>query len=173
METLNQVLQTGKTTTENAFRIFDELEPATIELLIGHWKGYSLNTDHPQDGSLEAAGWYGKIFEDAQNVSPLVFYTSYGTDTFFADPVKLAKLAADYPSVQGKVGDFREEIETTEYKAHLRMTQYRDKISATMIYDNLPINDIFKKIDEDTLLGVMDAKGDPNSFFFILVRDDI
>ena len=35
---------------------------------------------------------------------------------------------------------------------------YRGKASASMIYDQKPIIDIFRKIDEDTMLGVMDIK---------------
>ena len=55
--------------------------------------------------------------------------------------------------------------------ARLRMTTYRGKPSATMVYDNLPINDVFRKVDDDTVLGVMDLKGMKTQFFFVLRRD--
>ena len=47
---------------------------------------------------------------------------------------------------------------------------YRGKASASMIYDQKPIIDIFRKIDEDTMLGVMDIKNFPSekSYFFYL-----
>ena len=51
------------------------------------------------------------------------------------------------------------------------MTTYRDKSSATMIYDQLPINDVFRKIDQDAVFGVMDLKGMKSPFFFILRRE--
>lgn len=49
---------------------------------------------------------------------------------------------------------------------------YRGKASASMIYDQKPIIDIFRKIDEDTMLGVMDIKNFPSekSYFFYLKR---
>jgi hypothetical protein len=51
------------------------------------------------------------------------------------------------------------------------MTTYRGKSSATMIYDQLPINDVFRKIDQNTALGLMDLKGVKQPFFFILRRE--
>ena len=49
--------------------------------------------------------------------------------------------------------------------------QYRGKCSATMIYDSVPINDVFRKIDSDTVLGLMDLKGMRAPFFFLLQRE--
>ena len=40
-----------------------------------------------------------------------------------------------------------------------------------MSYDNLPINDVFRQIDADTMLGAMDLKGMARPFFFILRRE--
>lgn len=39
------------------------------------------------------------------------------------------------------------------------MIEYDHKISATMIYDNLPIHDIFSKVDGNTIPGLMDFNG--------------
>nr|WP_010482236.1 DUF4334 domain-containing protein [Acaryochloris sp. CCMEE 5410] len=51
------------------------------------------------------------------------------------------------------------------------MMEYRHKVSATMIYDSLPIHDTFRKVDDDTVLGLMDSKDIPIPFFFVLVRE--
>ena len=40
-----------------------------------------------------------------------------------------------------------------------------------MIYDYLPINDVFRKVDDHTLLGLMDFKGMEQPFFFVLNRN--
>ena len=64
-------------------------------------------------------------------------------------------------------------LKTEKSQARIRMMEYRQKVSATMIYDNLPINDIFRKIDDNTVLGLMDFKGVPQPFFFVLKRDMI
>ena len=62
-------------------------------------------------------------------------------------------------------------LTTSRSKARLRMTTYRGKSSATMIYDQLPINDVFRKIDQNAVFGVMDFKGMKSPFFFILRRE--
>ena len=62
-------------------------------------------------------------------------------------------------------------LTTSKSRARLRMTGYRGKTSATMIYDQLPINDVFRKIDENSVLGITDLKGMKRPFFFILRRE--
>lgn len=61
-------------------------------------------------------------------------------------------------------------LATGRSRARLRMTSYRGKSSATMIYDQLPINDVFRKIDDNAVLEAMDCKAMPTPFFFILRR---
>jgi hypothetical protein len=50
------------------------------------------------------------------------------------------------------------------------MTEFRGVVTATMCYDALPIHDAFRRIDDDTRLGVMDLRGAP-PFVFVLERD--
>ncbi|MGB7084128.1 MAG: DUF4334 domain-containing protein [Phormidesmis sp.] len=50
--------------------------------------------------------------------------------------------------------------------------EHRGKVSATMSYDHLPINDVFRKIDENTVLGLMDCKALQQPFFFVLRREE-
>jgi Domain of unknown function (DUF4334) len=61
-------------------------------------------------------------------------------------------------------------LKTEDSQARLRMMEYRGKVSATMIYDYLPINDSFRKVDENTVLGIMDFKNSLQPFFFVLKR---
>ncbi len=66
-----------------------------------------------------------------------------------------------------------EMMRTNKPKARLRMTEFRGVTTATMIYDALPINDVFRKVDADTALGVMDRRGEkaPALLFFVLRRE--
>lgn len=52
------------------------------------------------------------------------------------------------------------------------MIENRGKFSAAMIYDNQPIIDVFRKIDANTVLGMMDMKGMKKPFFFVLKRNN-
>ena len=51
------------------------------------------------------------------------------------------------------------------------MMEHRGVSTATMIYDALPIHDVFRKVDDDTVLGLMDLRGLPQPFFFVLRRE--
>jgi hypothetical protein len=52
-----------------------------------------------------------------------------------------------------------------------RLASYRGLTSATTIYDDVPINDVFRKVDQHTVLGVMDLKGMDRPVFFLLYRE--
>ena len=51
------------------------------------------------------------------------------------------------------------------------MTEFRGKVSATMLYDAKAINDVFRKIDADSVFGLMDRKGDKKPYFFKLMKE--
>ena len=51
------------------------------------------------------------------------------------------------------------------------MTEYRGVVSATMCYDDLPIHDVFRLVDDDTVLGLMDLRGLEQPFVFFLRRE--
>ncbi|MFB1481812.1 DUF4334 domain-containing protein [Corallococcus sp. RDP092CA] len=48
--------------------------------------------------------------------------------------------------------------ETGRFKAWLRVTEYRDRLSATRGYDDRPILDVLRRVGLDTVLGAMDAR---------------
>lgn len=60
---------------------------------------------------------------------------------------------------------------TIDSKARIRMVEHRGVQSAAMLYDELAIIDIFRRIGEHRVLGVMDLKN-PDPYFFVLERDD-
>ncbi|WP_410880737.1 DUF4334 domain-containing protein [Myroides sp. DW712] len=163
---LDTLLKEKKASTKDAFQIFDALEPATADFMIGRWKGYSIYSEHQLDGELESTGWYGKMFLNREEVHPLLFFTEDKKEIFSVNPT--GRIASSSQQKDKTVG-----LEKTKLaKARLRNTEYRGRLCATMIYDELPVLDVFVKIDDTKVLGVMDKKDDPTSFFFILERDD-
>lgn len=161
---------------DEAFAFFDALPPVTTEQLRGRWRGSELSTGHPMEGLLERFGWYGKEFVDEETVHPLLFRDASGK-VFKVDPRKLpVELAPRVPRVGGAVARhafsaLEPVLGTSKPRARLRNVEYRGKVSATMIYDHLPIHDHFRRVDDDTVLGVMDRRGDERPFFFVLRRD--
>ena len=169
-------LESG-TTTEAALAFFDALPPVELATLIGSWRGKGLETGHPMDGLLERFGWHGKRFTGPDGAHPLVFEPTKG-GVFSVNPAMIPvgfvlrhadlfrhPLAARLFRVFGAV------LRTDQPKARLRMTEHRGVVSAAMIYDFLPINDIFRKVDDDTVLGVMDLRYTPQPLFFVLRRE--
>ncbi len=167
-------LEAGYATTEEAIELFDLLEPVDLEFMIGSWKGEGFHTNHPMDGLLEAYHWHGKRFDSPEDVHPLVFSTRRG-DVATLNPAFMGpalRMPMPKSAIAGKL--FQALIPfftTSQSRARLRMTTYRGMSSATMIYDQLPINDVFRKIDQDSVFGVMDFKGMTSPFFFILRRE--
>lgn len=51
--------------------------------------------------------------------------------------------------------------------AILKNINYRGKFSTSMVYKHLPIIDNFRKIDEDTIMGIMEVKGKTALYFYL------
>ena len=175
LEKVQRIIQQGKTSTDEALKLFDELEPVDLEFMMGRWKGSGFHTNHPMDGLLEAANWYGKEFIDPDCVHPLLFLDGNKKIFKVAPNLTAMNLVLRFPVPKNRVMKFlfnlmNSMLKTEESKARIRMMEHRQKISATMIYDNLPIHDIFRKVDDNTVLGLMDFKGMKQPFFFLLNR---
>ena len=167
----------GNTSTEEALKLFDELDTLDLEFMIGRWKGSGFHTNHPLDGLLEAIDWYGKEFITSDCVHPLLFLDSNNKIFKVAPNSTLTKLSLRFPVTPYKAlkplfNLTSLMLKTEESQARIRMMEYRQKISATMIYDRLPIHDIFRKVNDSTVLGLMDFKGMEQPFFFVLNRDN-
>lgn len=164
------------TNTEQALTLFDSLDPVSIEFMLGDWTGSGVPTGHPMDGVLEDAGWYGKRFESPGRVHPLVHMTLDGQKFCIQPALMPIGLLLRYPGLKRLLNKrlfllMRPLTSTRHPGARLRMTEFRGVTSATMIYDRQPINDVFRKLDEDTVLGAMDMKGMERLFFFKLQRE--
>jgi hypothetical protein len=176
MTTFSQFIAVGSASTDEALTVFDDLDTIDTDFMIGSWKGAGFPTDHPLDGLLEAYHWYGKRFESPEHVHPLIFTKSNGKRVNVNPalvPIRAGLLMrAPRTAFLGRLFQLCIPLLTTKRsRARLRLTHYRSKASATMIYDDLPINDVFRKVDNNTVLGVMDLKGMEQPFFFVLRRE--
>ncbi|WP_324273741.1 DUF4334 domain-containing protein [Blastococcus brunescens] len=43
--------------------------------------------------------------------------------------------------------------------------------TAAMVYDALPVIDVFRRVGPDVVVGAMDMRGLPAPFFFLLERE--
>ena len=142
----------------------------------GRWIGWEIKTGHPIEGLLDAMNWYGKEFIDENEVHPLLSLAANGS-TFPIGPTPLIlRLCLQMPLIKQpfmkpitRVATWV--LRTRKTQARLRLVDYRNVTSATMIYDHLPINDHFRMVDKDTVLGLMDYKLINQPYFFMLQRE--
>lgn len=172
--TLAEILAERRTTPDAALAAFDALPPATPDDLIGHWRGHGIATGHRLDGVLEATGWYGKLFIDAETVHPLLFYGPNRRSVRAIDPRRLP-LTLPLPASAGLLRVLMLAamplLATNQPRARVRSMQFRAFQTASMVYDHQPIFDHFARIDDRRLLGIMDFRADPAPFVFVLERD--
>ena len=53
------------------------------------------------------------------------------------------------------------------------MEEFRGEVTATMVYDGVPIHDHFKKVDDDAVIAITNGKGaldNGRHFYFYLER---
>lgn len=170
-----QALAEG-TTAEEALSFYDSLPPVTTDQLVGSWRGRVLATGNPLDGLLAALGWRGKTFRGLDEVDPLVFDTADGTFALNADLVPIGAVLRlrgllRRPAVARLMKPVMRLARTSRPKARLRMVEYRGVVTATMCYDRQPINDHFRLVDDDTVLGAMDLRGMAQPLLFVLRRE--
>jgi hypothetical protein len=170
-----RALEAG-TTPAAALAFFDSLPPVAVGDVVGAWRGSGVPTGHPFDGALELLGWQGKRFEDAERAHPLVF-RGRGDRLVRIDPrllplgaaLRMAPLLRTR-AARALFAAVRPLLTTTHPQARLRALEHRGVVTAAMVYDRQPIIDAFRRVDPDTLLGVMDLRGMDEPYVFVLRR---
>lgn len=159
---------------------FDELPPCRADLLQGRWSGQEIFTGHPLDGSLANVSWYGKQFDSPTEVHPLLVADS-GGNPFPLDPALVPMLLISHPiSTPSLVKTLapkamtllRPLVQARGHGARVDEIRHRGVHTAAMSYNDRPIVDVFRTIDENTVLGCMEYPGMPRPHFFVLQRDN-
>ena len=170
------VLQGGAAVAD-VLAFFDGLPPVPAAGLAGRWRGSELPTGHRFDGLLTVHGWYGKEVVDDETVFPLLFRDRAGVprpvDPRFA-PLGLLRNAAwlaHAPPARLAFPVVRPLLTGRRPQARVREVLHRGVLTGALLYDRLPVLDAFRRVGPDTLLGLMDARGVPEPFPFVLRRD--
>ncbi|KAJ5171633.1 hypothetical protein N7492_004226 [Penicillium capsulatum] len=139
-----ELVQGKSPSSEEVLAVFDQLQPVTPEQFIGAWKGANVNTGHPTEAKLSGMQWAGKDFRSTEDVDPIMVYRADG--------------ARVWNEVWGR--------------ARLRPIEWRGVLSTAMVYDDFPIIDYFRYVNDNVLAGAMDAKtSTAGTYFFYLYRE--
>ncbi|WP_346619387.1 DUF4334 domain-containing protein [Blastococcus montanus] len=166
----------GGISRDEALGLFDDARPVAVDEMTGRWRGSGVPTGSPLDGLLESYGWYGKEFVDAETAHPLLFGTRSGPRPVDPAPIPV-RVLRDLPGLahsraaRAAFRAVRPLLTTTRPKARLRAVEHRGVVTAAMVYDALPIIDVFRRVDGRTVLGLMDLRGLPDPFLFLLRRE--
>ena len=141
---------------EQVLELFSQLEPVSVDSMIGLWRVAAFGRSPrdpiaippgpgplPQREGLGMRKLYGKRFVTLDDAEPIVCRDEDGS------------LVA---SVDFGV-------------ARLRELSFRGISSAGMVYDTQPWIDYFRKLDDDTLVAMIDMKGTPMGTGFFMLRD--
>ena len=131
--------------------LWADLAAVDVEEILGPWRGGDFATGHVASSVLEKVRWHGKRFDSPLAAVPLVCRDDDGEL---------------YSNKEAGGGG----------EASLWPVAFRGEVTATMVYDRLPVLDHFKKVDDDTLMGIMNGKleaafGVKDLYYFWLERD--
>lgn len=121
---------------------WDTLPAVDLDDMLGEWAGSLVPTGHKGEPLLDKLRWAGKRFKSADDVDPMV--------------------------CRGKAHELV--ASTVMGGATLQRRAYRGVETATMVYDRHPVADHFRRVDADTVVGVMDRKGERRPLVFTLRR---
>jgi hypothetical protein len=163
---------------EEALALFDSLGGVEPASMLGAWAGQSFPSGHPLDGVLEDFHWHGKRFDSTEEVRPLLFRASRHRSihveagrVFPFLPLLLRVPLLRSPAAGRLFQLLLPVFASRRSGARLRTMVYRGRASATIVYDRIPVLDVLRCVDSDTVLGLMDLKGMERPFFFLLRRE--
>ncbi|MEV8320127.1 DUF4334 domain-containing protein [Streptomyces sp. NPDC059900] len=130
--------------------LWADLDVVDASAILGSWKGFAFSTGHPIEQVLARSHWHGKQFTALDNAQPLICRAPDGS------------LYSDTTAGRGE--------------ASLWNIEFRGEVTATMVYDGMAVFDHFKRVDESTLMGVMNGKASTVSagghlFYFALEQE--
>ncbi|MEU6841093.1 DUF4334 domain-containing protein [Streptomyces sp. NPDC046716] len=130
--------------------LWADLETVDASSILGSWHGFAFLTGHPIEKVLAASRWHGKRFDAPDDAAPLICRAEDGG------------LYSDTKAGRGG--------------ASLWNVEFRGEVTATMVYDGMPVLDHFKRVDDTTLMGIMNGKPDVvlaqgRHFYFGLERE--
>ncbi len=143
-------LRAGTASYDDLEALWADCPPVRADDVLGSWAGSDFGPGHPVHDMLEASGWHGKRFESTRKAHPLICRDADGA--LFSN------------------------AELGHGLASLWDIEFRGEVTASMVYDGQPVIDHFKRVDHDTLLGVMNGKGvrhEGRHYYFVLERETV
>jgi hypothetical protein len=161
---------------QRALEQFLRLPPLEPCELAGLWQGRGVPTGHPFDGVLENLGWFGKRFNPDLRADALLFHVG-GRKLRAIDPKWVPLPLALRFHAFGRTAlaavlfaGLQRCLQAKGPVASIKTVAFEGVASAAMIYDDQPIVDHFRRINDDSLMGLMAMRDDDRFYVFELER---
>nr|WP_250812628.1 GXWXG domain-containing protein [Neorhizobium tomejilense] len=155
---------------------FLSLPPIRPSEMIGLWQGRGIPSGHPFDGVLENLGWFGKRFTSELRADALLFRSGQHRLTPI-DPARIPlRLALRFHKagrtrpVKNLFSYLQRGLRAKGPVASLQTMSFHGVTSAAITYDEQPVVDHLRRIDEHRMMGAMVIEGDERIYFFELER---
>ena len=157
--------------TLEKFLIVPPIKPSEM---IGLWQGRGITSGHPVDGVLENLGWFGKRFTSELRADALLFRSGQHRLTPI-DPARIPlRLALRFHTVgrtramKNLFSYLQRGLRAKGPVASLTTMSFHGVTSAAITYDEQPIVDHLRRIDEHRIMGAMVIEGENRIYFFEL-----
>lgn len=157
---------------QQALEQFLPLPPLHPCELSGLWQGRGVPTGHPFDGVLENLGWFGKRFNPDLRADALLFHAGRrklrAIDPKWV-PLHLALRFHAFgrtPLAAVLFARLQRFFQAKGPVASINTVAFEGVESAAMIYDDQPIVDHFRRINDDRLMGLMAMRDDDRFYLF-------
>lgn len=132
--------------------VWADLRTLSVAEMLGAWRGGDFATGHPASAMLSTLRWHGKRFDSPHEGHPLICRAETG---------------GLYSNTAAAGGGY----------SSLWDVAFRGEVTATMVYDAMPVLDHFKRVDDTTVMGIMNGKlhpyfGTNDHYYFWLERED-
>jgi Domain of unknown function (DUF4334)/GXWXG protein len=148
LRTRLDALRSGPAAYDDLEALWADCAPVRADQVLGSWAGSDFGPGHPVHEMLATSAWHGKRFESTAKAHPLICRDADGA--LFSN------------------------AELGHGLASLWDIEFRGEVTASMVYDGQPVVDHFKRVDDDTLLGIMNGKGvrhEGRHYYFVLERE--
>ncbi|MFJ2649662.1 DUF4334 domain-containing protein [Streptomyces sp. NPDC087420] len=147
----DELRSTDHVSSDQLTEFWPRLTPVTTQELLGRWRGGMFATGHAVNGALEEMNWYGKQFNGPLDVKPLLCRNEAGEIYSNTEPCGNGE-------------------------ASMWSMEFRDEVTAALVYDCMPWVDHFARVDDSSLMAVMEGKlastlGVDPPFYFWLERE--
>jgi hypothetical protein len=164
---IQELCHTGSPTQQQMAAAFDALDPVGVDMLVGLWEADPGYAETPGGRLLVESGWWGARFTDAETVDPLLFRSDDGDGLFAADLLRVLALIREGAQ---NISARRTEVETSAPIGRVRMIEYRGVVTATLVYDQVPVLDYLRAVDNNTVIAAVEGRAMVDRPAYALLR---